>query len=119
LGLDKWNREEDPDHDPTEKTFEGVCHVITRFKTGALEQAIFTSRHARVCTTDTISLNPFVIADAWGIPRDQQRDWQIQLFGPDFHSHLSDYMSYETLHTKDDQLELPFDAELPDQPSVC
>ena len=38
--------------------------------------------------------------DAWGIPRDQQRDWQIQLFGPDFHSHLSDYMSYETLPRK-------------------
>jgi hypothetical protein len=62
LGLDKWNREEDPNYDSTEKTFEGVYHVITYFKTGALEQAIFTSRHARVCATDTISLNSFVIA---------------------------------------------------------
>ncbi len=56
--------------------------------------------------------------DAWGIPRDQQQDWHIQLFGPDFHSHLSDYMSYETLHTKDDQLELPFDSEFSAPPAV-
>jgi len=56
--------------------------------------------------------------DAWGIARDQQRDWQIQLFGPDFHSHLSDYVTYETIHPKDDQLELPFDADLLDRPTV-
>ncbi len=56
--------------------------------------------------------------DAWGISRDQQRDWQIQLFGPDFHSHLSDYVTYETILAKDHQLELPFDTELPDLPEV-
>ncbi|MDA0738583.1 MAG: hypothetical protein O3A59_06485 [Nitrospirae bacterium] len=56
--------------------------------------------------------------DAWGIPRDQQRAWQIQLFGPDFQSHLSDYMTYETVYAKDDQLELPFDHELPDLPTI-
>jgi len=56
--------------------------------------------------------------DTWDIPRDQQRDWQIQLFGPDFHSHLSDYFTYETVYAKDDQLELPFDSELPDPPIV-
>ena len=43
LGLDKWNREEDPNNDSTEKTFEGVCHVIPRFNTDALEHAICTS----------------------------------------------------------------------------
>jgi len=56
--------------------------------------------------------------DAWGVPRDQQRDWQVQLFGPDFYSHLSDYFTYETVHVKDDQLELPFDTDLPDLPTV-
>ncbi|MDT7044270.1 hypothetical protein [Candidatus Nitronereus thalassa] len=54
--------------------------------------------------------------DAWGISRDQQRSWQIQLFGPGFHSHLSDYCSYQTIHAKDDQLELPFDIEVSDSP---
>lgn len=56
--------------------------------------------------------------DAWGIPRVQQREWQIQLFGPEFHSHLSDYATYDTIHAKDDQLELPFDSEILDLPTV-
>lgn len=56
--------------------------------------------------------------EAWGIPRALQREWQLQLFGPDFHSHLSDYLTYETVSTKDDQLELPFDADLPDLPTI-
>lgn len=46
----------------------------------------------------------------WGIPREQQWRWVVQVFGTEHVNDLTEYLTYETIDAKDKQLELPFAA---------
>ncbi len=55
----------------------------------------------------------------WGVSREQQWQWVAEIFGVDHVNDLADYLTYEILGSKEDQLELPFTQTTDDlTPSV-